>query len=584
MSGIEGITLPVPTGGYDTDTGIEDLGSLRAPRAHNVLLGRKGVLPMRGPITEQIEFDSTPAGCAIVGRMVYGDNVMIGRREPSATATRDPWVAHYRKAAASSELSLTASASRPARVNLIAKSASLWSVLVASSTPGPSSTRVGGKVYGIQYYNLTSVLYNGGYHWLTQLQRWDGTSAAPTAYTNAPRGAQAVKSHYTRLFVLGGRNPDGSGTLQPNSLWFSDPIAGSDLPDTVAAWQNDASGLVNQIQVDADDVNDFGVALAKVGDDLAIFKRQSIYVLRGYSPDTFVLRPFSKSVGCIDPRSVVEFDDGCYFMSEHGYMWFDGSQIVPVAEHLRSDQLALALEMVGDHGVDGGYCNAHHLGENYLMLNIGRNPLESVDVTEPLYSAMMYIPDGSWTTFSSGLLVGDMPIMGDRTLSREFLVDEGKVYLATTLTAPELEQDESKRGLDTDSDSGTTIPILAEVFWRVIGGGFPFYKQQLSRLFVDYNFQVSGAASDGDDDGWQLSLVDANGDALLTPFQVPAQADPANTAFPYRRRYGQDVHAEADEIQVRASIVDTGSNPGVAKADLQKAHLLFQRTRRRPSD
>lgn len=611
MADLQGYTLPAPVGGYDTETAVEDMPLERAPLVHNFLLGSLGALVVRGPITNQITVNGASSRKP-VGVWTFQDKMLIGYRDAPATVqTRDTWVAPYRKAP--TEATLAVGILTAVHVDLLTGTVTNVAITNQGGVPGPAHTRIAGKVYGISFAGISNTNEQGGWLALTSIARWDGTTAQPTVYTNAPRGAQDIAAHFQRIFVLGGRNPDNTGLVRQNTLWFTDPLTNADLPDTLVAWQDNTSGLTNQIEIDADDPSDHGVALAKVGDALAIFKRHSLYLLKGYGTDTFSLRPYSTKIGCIDPRSVVEFGEGVFFMSEFGFMWFDGTDIVPVADHVRSDQLFKALAAVGDTGVDGGYCTANIMGDSYIMVNIGEADSATALGTPavPTYSAYMHIPTRAWATFNSALLEGTKPLLGGRSQTREFLMDAHTVYLTDNLTTPELEEDtlrgkdslatpwlwtatpsftgtggtlENDSGVDMFAITGPSEPIVAEVRWKIVGAGFPFLKMQLSRVLVDYNYQVAQELNDGAHDGWLIELYDANGQPVATPFSVPSQAAPASTAFPFRRRYQHETHYEADEVEIRARIVDSGQTYGLAKADIQRLHVEIQKTRRRPSD
>jgi hypothetical protein len=88
--------------------------------------------------------------------------------------------------------------------------------------------------------------------------------------------------------------------------------------------------------------------------------------------------------GCIDPRSIVEYEDGCFFMSDRGFMYFDGSQLINTTQGvLRSSLVEAALAAVGDDGTDGGYVTASCLPNGYIererrdgafSLDLGQRP------------------------------------------------------------------------------------------------------------------------------------------------------------------------------------------------------------------
>lgn len=64
---------------------------------------------------------------------------------------------------------------------------------------------------------------------------------------------------------------------------------------------------------------------------LTIFKQNSIYQLIGDDPSNYFLRPLTKQVGCIAPRSLVEYNGVAYFLSHLGVYRYDGGSIEHVS-------------------------------------------------------------------------------------------------------------------------------------------------------------------------------------------------------------------------------------------------------------
>lgn len=598
-------TIPAADQGLDTDSSPDSIAARKSPYLSDFLVDREGVLPMRGPLNDAVEFQAVPAaGPKVVGAWSHNDRVLIGRRAQSATAVRDPWVAPYRKASAESELATADETLK--HVDLKTGVVSDVAAVDQDDTIGPSFTRLGDYVYGIGYSReaTNSVTVNGGSQWLTQILRWDGTAAALTVYANAPVGAQAVKSHYRRLFVLGGRNPDGSGAIQPNALWFSDPTDDAALTDALTSWQDDTTGLVNQIELLADD-NDFGVALARVGSDLCILRRRSIWVLSGYSPSTFTSKPFSHEVGCIDPRSVVEHDDGVYFMSDRGFMFFDGAQLVDVSPQLRTSLLASALAVVGDRGVDGGRCVAAPLLHGYIGVSVGTSSSESTDDSTTQFAGLFHPARNAWVYVSSSALIGGFPVGFGRSSTEAYVYDDSRLLDASKMTLPE-SASSVDRGFDyvasvfrwvgppTFGGTGNTLLDSAgtEAFpsdgtryiipstWHIpllaITG--PTRRGQIDRLILDYTWKM--ATTGTGDDAWRILMYDQDGATLLSLDNAdPQDEEPdtlgqAPTVRASRERWVLDLYAEASDIEAIVQVKTDAVPP--AEATLQALHLVVQ--------
>lgn len=606
------LTIPVPHEGLDTDSAFDSIGVRKSPFLENFLVDRPGMLPIRGPINDSIDFQAIPAGGPkVVGVWAHNNNLLIGRRAQSVSAVRDPWAAPYRKAAAEADLATGVTTLK--HVNLDIGTVTDVGGADQNQIPGPSWTRLGDHVYGIGFARVAtnSVNYNGGFQWLTRILRWDGTASLPTVYTNCPHGAQSIKAHYRRLFVLGGRNPDNSGTLQPNALWFSDPTDAAALADNLTSWQDDTSGLVNQIRLLADD-NDFGVALARVGTDLAILRRRSVWLLQGYSPSTFLVQPISMDTGCIDPRSVVEDDDGVYFMSDHGYVFFDGSQLVRISDQLRTTLLASALEVVGDRGIDGGRCVAANLHHGYIGVSVGVSDSITTGDSSTLFSAIYHTGSRGWVYLSSDALIDRFPVGFGHASTESFLFDDSRIFDTSKMTLPE-SAEAVDRGFDFLADTfrwvgtplfngtgntltdgagtemfpsgGTQPAIVARWHVPLIQIVSPINRGQFNRAILDYTWKHSPAQSGT---AWNLLIYGSDGSLLLdetvdAESEAPAdQGQILTQSYTTRQRAVMDFYAEASDVSITVQ-TDAEAN-GPAEANIQALYLVVQDAHTRRSD
>lgn len=555
--------------GIDSDSAPESLSATKAPLLENFLVDRPGSLPLRGPLSESTATYTTVDGEKPVGIWSHNNNILMGLKAVSATAVRDPWVAPYRRV--SSAASLASAATTIMHVNLETSAVTQLTGSAIDVVPGPRFDRVGDYVYGIGYDNATSSTQNGGVQKHTKLLRWDGTAAVPTAYANGPLMAQDVKTHLDRLFVLGGMVP-GTTTYSPSSLFFSDP--GGPTADTLAFWQDDDTGLINNLTVDSNDPSDFGVGLSKANGNLVMFKRHSIHVLYGTDPATFQIKTFTTEQGCIDARSIVEYEGGCFFMSDQGYMFFDGARLFNTSSSLRSTLLTHAINNVGDNGLDGGRVIAGKLPNGYIGLSIGVSTSDTTaSVTD--FSALYHVGRQAWVYFSSAALSGNKPVQFGHALTKSFVVDDTSIVQANYITAPETAP-ATERGADlnftfdgtgsgplfngtggtlknqiTGVEAFTGSPIPARWHSRLFSLGEPLFMSQLHRFVLDYTMQVSGAADD-DYDGWYVLLTNGRGQVLAEgEYQVPAQGDPSSTQYAYRRQHTKDVFDETHDLQVR---------------------------------
>lgn len=559
--------------GLDTESAPDRVSTGTAPEHRNFLVHRDGRMPLRGPLVDHTALD-LGTNELVTGAWVFNDKLLVGTADADATAVREPHTAPYRKAAAAVDLAEPETTMK--LVDLVAET--VTDVVGTQDTViAGRGVRIGGKVYGFAYSSGTDVNENGGFQHRRALLGWDGSTSAPVAVTGAPDGGQDVITHYNRLFVLGGRDVAGGGTtIEPNTLFYSD-FGGPD-GNIADDWEDDVSGLSNKIVVGADDPNDYGVGLAVVGQSLVIFKRRSIYVLTGYDDSTFTLRPFSHGVGCLDARSIVQGEDGCFFLSAEGYMYFDGAQMYPVSGNVQSELISLAESTVGDNGSDGARCVAERLPNNYLMISLVSQSFVDGSVGES-NCYLFHIPSGRWTRFTSDALANPVPLWVERTNNYTTILDGSRVVKADYLTLPEAAP-ETARGFDTVATASARIPALW--YSELTRLSTPLHMAQLHRLLIDYTFVVDGV-SDGAVNGWYVSLINADGTQLLDEYQLPNMGE--NSAYLYRRRNVVDVYSEVTDCQLRvewrADAPETF--PALIDASIYGAYLEFSPSRQRRS-
>lgn len=556
--------------GLDTDGAPDAIAKTRAPVLENFLVDRPGLLPIRGPINDPIAIYSGGVVAKPLGVWAHNDNLLVSFKSNSPTAVRDPWVGPYRRVAAAAEYGNPVATIY--HVDLV--SGTVTPISISGNpqfAPGICSTRLGDYTWGIGYQAATSFSANGGIHKLYSLLRWDGTAVAPTVVANGPTSAQSVRAHLNRLFV-GGACAPFTLTYSPNSIFWSDhrgPLSG-----TLAEWQDDASGLTNEIVVDSNDPSDCIVALAKVRGALCVLKRHSVHMLLGDTPSSFVVRPVSTDVGCIDPRSVVEYSDGVFFMSERGFMHFDGVTLTNTTDNLRSSITSAAVNAVGDRGVDGGRVVAGLLPNDYILVSVGVTPNTAAG-SDMTICGLYHPPRRAWASLTSDAMSCQRPVALARTLTRTVVLDEQTAFQADALTAPEIAA-EAERGFDVGRAGDEAIP--ARWYSKLARLSQSFHASAVQRLAVDYTFTVDGAADDASG-GWTVSLVDGRGNVLVTPTQVPAQGDPSSHA--YRRQFLTDVYGEADDAQLRVEW--SGPATALKDASIFQSHIEYEAAQRRGS-
>lgn len=646
-SGLERVRLVAPSEGLDTDSAPASVKPTKALGLRNYLTGEAGRIRQRGGIEDAGQSHGVTdmrAAHAWEGK----DRVLHGFRKATDTTRLVPPHRAPIKAHAISELA-NAYATTPnlRRVDLAVPAVdSIANVGSERSTvPGIPRTRVGKFVYGFAFDsdNDTAVSVGGsigqndrgGNERLTRLLRWDVSSAsAPDFYYCGPYGAQDIIFHYNKLLVLGGRQPETGGDfVESNVIWFTrewsakhhnlgfspmddtdspgskvalatfDPWAGG-IPNVGAAgdctaggaiigttpmWYEDGTvAVVNRLNLPGDEA-DYGVGFAPVGRNLAIFKRRAIVSLNGFSRDDWSIRTAVSGVGCIDPRTIVPANEGVYFLSHQGFMFFDGVQIHDASKGVHRTIVQAGLAAVGDDAADTGFAQAQLLDREFLLLTIGTAPHGATPATPAITFCGLYnIPSNSWTEFDAApfATTGDGPILLGRSDAKVYAADHVKTFNVPYLTTPDNQTDESKRGKD-----GSDV-IATEWHSKVAELASPFEEVHFKRLIVDYEWAVDGSAGDAlasfDPDAVvttrpKVELRDGEG-VLIKTFYLPAGADPSVSAGDeetYRQRFVYDFFADVAVSEVQVRIEYTGAATALVKNAIHDVWIEFTRAQER---
>jgi hypothetical protein len=567
--------LEAPTLGMDTDSGPDSVPKGKALTVYGFLPGYPGKVRMRAGIGAGTSFAIGPGnGTKFAGIWHHGNIIIMSTRDDSLTRTVNPTQAWYRRSTA-------ANLSRADASNMYVYDADAGSqaaiVPTRATSLGYRFTRQGRYLYGHAFDTATDAgtdIYaaDGAAAWIirrTQLLRYDtqGAAVVPTGYgDNAPRGSQDIRVHYNRLFLAGG--PSGFSTpvtsvgtgvfnvdIDPNSLWFSQDLTGAavnangDLKAEVARWAHPITFAANRITVDSADPSDFIVGLAKVGRNLAIFKRHSIHVLYGYGPSTFAVREFAKGTGCMDQRTIVEVDNGCYFLSKEGYMYFDGSQLINVSAGVKQDIVRVTEKYFGDQASLSQFprASAVRISNDYILLSVA-----SEAIIPPTTNAMEYlfhIPTRSWVVPAWSTLGNVWYVKLD---TRTMAADYQKIRDITGFTAPNT----TSSKLD-----GVGLPGFN---WtsRVISLATPGYKAQLHRVMIDY--QLPHASGSDGQAAATVNLLNTDNTTLAT-WTLPSKSGGQ------RARHRQDVNIEVSDVMLQI----IGPGVTVTNAEILNAWIEY---------
>lgn len=551
MTPLDITRIPAAYAGLDTESPPDAVDSGCAPEHANFLLHKENKMVMRGPVSSGPN-NTYGSEEIVIGCWTMGQYALVTYGVKSATNIFEPHVLpYYRDTTGNHAQPLLAMQ----KLNLNSGGPTALTAASTDLVPRGRGAVLGGYVYGYAYYNATTATLptNGSLVPLTKMLRWNG-SGLPVAVTSAQTGAQAVCTHFNRLFVLG-------SAAEPNTLFYSD-VGGPTGVATAADWQDDVTGLTNKIVI-GEENDDFGVGLAQIGPNLVIFKRSSMYVLSGYSSSTFNLTKVSSSTGCVDVRTIVEVDDGVYFLSQDGFMFFDGSSLELISNRITSDLAKIVSSTVGigtQSAALGAFAVAAKMRDNYVMLTISKQDRSTGALintsASPSKCYMFHTPTRRWTRFSSNAMHGTIPRWVDFTYQTPFFNDGTTSSTMEKVTEPPY----SGFGLGQETFLGSvgSSPIPATWKSELINLNKPALQSQAHRFVFNYLFELNAADDSGT--GWTVAITRGDGASVLAATSVPNMNKIGASAYLYRRSYVTDLFNELTDFQLTVTWTNTATS------------------------
>lgn len=558
MAGLTSQTISAPWGGYDTETADAHISANKGRILRNLLPGRPGKAVLRGPLRRPRDTDSAAAGASTTfsGGWVFDDKLLHADMDtnPVGYMVTD-W----------SGINPTLSAKvNPAGLNVglypfHARGGSFVYGYTAGAqgTPGaatPNRRTAGGSASAAD----------------ALLLRWTGGSSAGdfVAYsaTTHPRGAIDIRTYLNRMFVLGGSEPGTVTPIRTTVLYWSSDLSDGATPlvDAISAWQT--GGVTNKIVLEGTS-NDYGVGMAILNGRLVILRRQSLYMMTGSDPSTFSVRKIA-SVGCVDPGSILEWDDGIYFLSDTGLMFFDGAGIVPVGDPVAGEIAAAAWQGATVSELSLARVSAQH----FIMCATGS-----------IRKAWLYhVPSRSWAevTADTSVLAGGAPRRISRVVNYPLIFDGTYLYDATFMTLPEAADAATQAGRDRSGFSGSDVVIPGELLTRTFKLAAPENKSQLQRFFVDYALKAPPGVTSGLLQ-WEITVEDGRGIAVSTPLIFVGEYAGGELVRVQPRRIratNESVKPEATEIALHWRL-NAQAPAWPAYAEIQDSTVQYVETR-----
>lgn len=410
--------LPAPTGGWNPDAPISELPDNQAPLLDNAIF-RPGKVGVRGQIAITADFGTlmglgaTPAGVIGYQPVPGKPNLVLARKTSGGTPAAgavDPWFAPLIK---------------PASAALATGITTIWTstggvagssnVVTANKIPGPRGITFEGQRYYLGYDTASAAVQDAASSYFVKPNSLNvlpsGGAGSITELTLAPHGAIDVKAYQSRLWLAGGVDtPGAAATFSPTTVFFTVPGA-FNLGAASADWRDPVNLTTNQIKLDGN-TDDPIIGFAQARNTLLVFRYNSVYAIRGTTTANYAAVPISRDVGAYDARSIVESDQGVYFIGTHGGLWFtDGAAVRNVSGSAQQTLINASGIVLGSIRAGwGGYATMSSTSDNQLLLSLGipnivAGALDNSIV--PVWSAMVNPSTGQWTRITSKLWTND---------------------------------------------------------------------------------------------------------------------------------------------------------------------------------
>lgn len=476
--------------------------------------------------------------------------------------------------------------------------------------PGSRYTTLGQYTYALSYASAGAMTYEDGvsaYQTNVLLDRLEGSGDYLVA-TGGPRGGIDITTWLNRVWVLGGAHPANGSTATgvTSRLFYTNPVTSLTAQSD---WTDPSSGLINQTDVSPDST-DPAVGLASTTIGLIIFRQRSIWVQRGTDPTSFILRRMTSSIGCVDARSIVEADNGVYFISDEGLMWTDGTTLKNMSGSL---QLTLASyahrwEELAYEGIAAHFTCALVRG-NYLLVTFGHRTAnaDSFFDTTAEWSGLLDLTMGVWVTLSTAMEDGatSKPLGyaaqlggGAVVIENRFMLKvSGSSYVTTTTPATyDVTLGSALVDIDmtnilhptppTDPPGANprTVPFTAHWLTRAAGlSSASRDSSQLKRAYVDVSMTNTASAVDAGTmdiellDAEDLTQVLGSASLAINDTRLAAKTGVAHIDF--------DTFGEVESgalVDIKITGPSLGANPAslpvMTAAEIHGAGLEYQAT------
>lgn len=481
------------------------------PAAVTVAAPQTSNVPAKMPFTQQTMYDNTAIWTSIApinaaDKNNNGYNAMRLIRWAGANTVQQGYFVTINAGSTSGTIWTNAGGTTPPAISLVGQFLTInldappihYNYLITSHVAGQSAFTIS-KPFGLGNSLVGSRV-------TTACGTWNHAIV-----DNAPPNCTCAIAHYDRIFVGRPRLVNAVGNYPVGD--YPNAIAWSDIGEP-EKWTD-----TNFIQISGNP-SDAIMGFAHVGDNLAIFTRYNTYLMTGTDEDSFEVHLASSTIGCIDSRSItawpsapnqfLQSQDGVFFMSDRGMMYFNGYSMHEVTQDKPGHGIKTAYRSTGSYFAydtpRSQQCTTILPHQDYVLMTAQDNHTNAPDDQD---SYMYHIPTGAWTRWG-GSQTYTQPFVYTKpglhlnnramALTRTSLVDLSSVFESEFPSSIAQPWDQYY----TTGGATATADVLATVQFK----DFEFFNGdtgRLHQLFVEHNSGYYGA-SDPSMVGWNVNL------------------------------------------------------------------------------
>jgi hypothetical protein len=288
------------------------------------------------------------------------------------------------------------------------------------------------------YYDETKILYLDSSSNFIEVPTGSGTAIATdmdvyftkwknTLYVvsgNTVIQKISYSAGWSRTNITGNSNKPQYITCHKDRIW----VAGGDIPQgqlQCSSYDNDAewggtgtSATFNVGYQDGDPIT----ALVSLGNDLIVYKNDSIYAMVGDNLKNWYLQKREDAYGCVCPKSAVDIGFGHVFLSADNIYYYDGTQCLPIGNNIKP-WLDIIPSSLRDHCA-GIYFN------NYYRLSFPSSDMNTYN-NEELLLDVKYFKAGkvSWWLNDNRNIAAYIPCDGPSDANTIYICDDNLGYV-----------------------------------------------------------------------------------------------------------------------------------------------------------